>query len=47
MPRSKNTVYVSMAISKQEKEVLDSAVKESGLNRNRFLRDFIASLVKK
>lgn len=47
MPRSNNTVYVSMAISKQEKEVLDKAVAASGVNRNRFLRNFIASLVKK
>lgn len=37
-------MYVSMAISKQEKSVLDAAAKKMGVNRNRFLRHFIASL---
>jgi len=42
--RDKNTVYVSMAISKQEKKVLDDAARRAGVNRNRFLRQFIATL---
>jgi hypothetical protein len=42
--RPKNTVYVSMAITREEKAQLDAAVKKAGVNRNRFLRNFIASL---
>lgn len=37
-------MYVSMAISKQEKALLDEAAKKMGVNRNRFLRQFIATL---
>jgi len=44
MRKEKNTVYVSMAISRDEKQVLDAAVRRAGINRNRFLRNFIASL---
>jgi hypothetical protein len=44
MARTKNTVYVSMAISKEEKAQLDAAVKKAGVNRNRFIRNWIASL---
>lgn len=44
MPRPKNTVYVSMAISKEEKKELDDAAKRAGVNRNRFIRTWIATL---
>lgn len=44
MPRVRNTVYVSMAISKEEKRVLDLAVMRAGVNRNRFIRNWIATL---
>lgn len=44
MKRDKNTVYVSMAISRQEKKTLDDAAAKAGVNRNRFLRQFIATL---
>jgi hypothetical protein len=44
MARTKNTVYVSMAISKEEKAQLDAAVKKAGVNRNRFIRNWILSL---
>lgn len=44
MKHDRNTVYVSMAISRQEKKVLDEAAAQAGVNRNRFLRQFIATL---
>ena len=47
MARTRNTVYVSMAITNEEKAILDAAVKRAGVNRNRFLRNFIATLVAK
>lgn len=47
MAREKNTVYVSMAISKEEKAMLDAAVKKAGVNRNRFIRNWIATLTAK
>lgn len=43
--RPKNTVYVSMAISLEEKAVLDAAAKKAGINRNRFIRNWISSLI--
>ncbi len=45
--RTKNTVYVSVAMSTEEKAALDAAAKEAGVCRNRFVRVWIASLVDK
>lgn len=42
--RPKNTTWVSIMLTLEEKALLDEAVKASGKTRNRFLRDFIASL---
>lgn len=47
MARDKNTVYVSMAISKEEKAQLDAAAKRAGINRNRFIRNWISTLTAK
>lgn len=44
MVRVKNTTFVSMAISLQEKATLDNAARKAGVNRNRFIRDWIATL---
>jgi hypothetical protein len=41
---SKNSVYLSIQCSLDEKAVLDAAVAKSGLSRNAFLRRFIATL---
>jgi predicted DNA-binding protein len=46
MKGEKNSTHVSIQMSYEEKRVLDEAVKESGLTRNRFLRNFIDSLRK-
>lgn len=46
MSRVNNTVYVSIQLSREEKAVLDQAAREAGTNRNRFLRNFIASLAR-
>lgn len=42
--RSPNSRYISLQMTVEEKEILDAAVKASGLNRNAFLRRFIATL---
>lgn len=42
MARSKNTTYVSICLTFEEKRHLDELVEASGKNRNRFLRDLIA-----
>lgn len=48
MPKQpKQTTYVSVCLSEDEKAVLDAAVAESGKARNRFIRDWIATLRKK
>lgn len=44
MRRPKNTVWVSISMTTEEKAVLDAAVKAAGIPRNRFLRNFIATL---
>ena len=44
--RTKNSTYVSISLSFEEKAVLDAAAKAAGQTRNRFLRNFIASLRK-
>lgn len=41
---SDNIVYVSIQLTRPEKAALDNAVKRSGLNRNRFIRSWIANL---
>jgi hypothetical protein len=41
---SPGSTYVSVQMSIEEKAVLDAAVKASGMNRNAFLRAFIATL---
>lgn len=48
MPKQpKQTTYVSVCLSEDEKAVLDAAVAEAGMNRNAFIRRWIASLRKK
>lgn len=44
MSGGRTGVYVSISISRREKEILDEAAKTAGKTRNRFLRDFIATL---
>ncbi len=44
MKGDKNSTHISIQLSYEEKAVLDAAVKKSGLPRNRFLRNYIASL---
>lgn len=45
MPRQpKQSTYISVCLSEDEKAVLDAAVKTAGLNRNAFIRRWIASL---
>ena len=44
--RTNNGTYVSVSLTKQEKELLDEAAKAAGTNRNRFIRNWIASLRK-
>lgn len=39
-----DTVYISVQMTDTEKQTLDEAVAESGKTRNRFIRDWIASL---
>ena len=41
---SPGSAYISVQMSTDEKAVLDAAVKASGMNRNAFLRAFIATL---
>lgn len=40
----KQSTYVSVCLSEDEKAVLDDAVRDSGKNRNRFIRDWISTL---
>jgi uncharacterized protein (DUF1778 family) len=47
MARARNTTYVSMSITNEEKAILDAAVEAAGTNRNRFIRNWIATLVKR
>jgi predicted HicB family RNase H-like nuclease len=44
---SKNSTYWSVQCSHEEKAQVDAAAKEAGLSRNAFVRQWIASLVKK
>lgn len=44
MSGGRTAVYVSISMSPREKEILDAAVRESGKTRNRFLRDYVATL---
>lgn len=44
MVRTRGTTFVSMAISFAEKWRLDSAARKAGTNRNRFIRDWLATL---
>lgn len=44
MARTLSTIYMSVACSKREKARVDAAAKKAGLNRNRFIRRWIASL---
>lgn len=38
------SIFVSIQLSPEEKEHLDAVARQSGKNRNRFLRDLIASV---
>lgn len=42
--RERTSTYVSMQVSESEKSILDAAAKAAGMNRNRFIRRWIASL---
>lgn len=44
---AKQSTYISVSLSEDEKEQLDTAAAEAGKNRNRFVRDWIATLKKK
>lgn len=44
MARERTFTYVSVQLSQAEKTILDSAAKAAGVNRNRFIRSWIASL---
>lgn len=44
--KSPGSAYVSIQMSLEEKAILDEAVKAAGLNRNAFIRRFIASLTR-
>lgn len=44
MVRSKNTVYISVMLSQQEKDRLDAAAAKAEITRNRLIRDWILSL---
>lgn len=44
---AKNSCYWSVQSSIDEREVVDKAAKEAGLNRNAFIRQWIASLAMK
>ncbi len=43
----KQSTYISVSLSEDEKAQLDAAAAEAGKNRNRFVRDWIATLKKK
>ena len=45
MARANNSIYVSVCLSNEEKQILDEAAKAAGRKRNRFIREWIASLV--
>lgn len=47
MKRARNSVYWSVQCSKQELEAVDEAAKEAEMNRNAFVRAWIASLIGK
>ncbi len=40
-----NTTYVSVQLSLEEKDLLDEAAEAAGVPRNRFIRNWIATLV--
>lgn len=40
----KQSTYISVSLSEDEKAVLDAAVASAGTNRNNFIRQWIASL---
>lgn len=42
--KSPGSCYVSVQLSHEEKDVLDKAAKDAGMNRNKFIRAFIAML---
>lgn len=42
--RPNNTVYWTVQCSKEERDTINAAAKAAGTNRNRFVREFIASL---
>lgn len=44
MARARNTTYVSVCITNDEKTILDEAAAAAGTNRNRFIRNWIATL---
>lgn len=46
-PRPRNVTYVSVQLTQEEKDILDAEVKRVGLTRNRFIRNWIASLARK
>lgn len=46
MSRVKNSTYISISLSLDEKDVLDAAVAEAGVARNRFIRNWIETLRK-
>lgn len=50
MPRpltGRQTVYVSANLSREEKATLDAAAKAAGVTRNRFIKDWIATLTRR
>lgn len=46
MPKAKETTHVSVQLTLAEKQILDDAAEAAGKNRNRFIRDWIATLWK-
>jgi uncharacterized protein (DUF1778 family) len=44
---AKQSTYISVSLSEDEKADLDAAALAAGKNRNRFVRDWIATLRKK
>lgn len=45
--RPNNTERISVQLTKEEKDMLDEAAKAANLNRNRFIRNWIATLVRR
>lgn len=44
MARTRNTTYVSVCLTNEEKTILDAAAEAAGQKRNRFIRNWIATL---